>query len=149
MAMKRVWLLLAVLLTANGAMCRADDPKPASIERKADDAAVKKDDGKDYVVPIDAKKAVTGPSACNASCITCSASVRCRFNGGTESFRKLWAWATYCPLKKSCLCDCCHKCNDCMPPPLYTYFLDPYHACAPAGGCTTYDKSDCVGCAHR
>jgi hypothetical protein len=147
-AMKKVWLMLAVLLTVNGAVCRADDPKPAEIARKAA-ADVKKYDGKDYVEAVDAKDAAGCGSAANHSGFTCAAPANCRIGRGADCWKKLWGWLTYCPLQRSCLCDCCHKCNDCAPPPLYTYFLDPYHACASGNGCTTYDKSECAGCARR
>jgi hypothetical protein len=150
--MRKAWLMLAVLLAASGAQLRADDaegPKPAAIDRTADAAEEKKDTGKDYVEAIDAKHPTVCTQAENKSGVICNARARCCFGRGAECCKRLWEWMTYCPLKKSCLCDCCHKCNDCPTPPLYTYFLDPYHACASGNGCSACERPGCATCAHR
>jgi len=137
--MRKTCLILAVLLAANGTVCRADE-KPGPDE--------KKDAGKDYVEAIGAKDtAACIPAATKKSGIIIPFTPRCHSGHGTECLHKLLAWITYCPLKKSS--DCCHKCNDCANPPLYTYFLDPYHACGTANGCATYKKAACATCGHR
>jgi hypothetical protein len=151
--MRKAWLTLVVILTANGTLCRADETdgvKPAPIERKADAADVKKDNGRDYVEAIDARDAAAWTKGtASKSGIICNAPAKCCLGRGAECCKSLWAWMTYCPLKKSCLCDCCHKCNDVPTPPLYTYFLDPYHACASGNGCAACEKPGCASCGHR
>jgi hypothetical protein len=137
--MRKTCLLLAVLLAANGSLCRADD-KP--------DTDAKKDAGKDYVEAIGAKDtAACIPAMPKKSGIIIPFTPRCHSGRSLECYHKLVAWITYCPLQKST--GCCHKCTDCAPPPLYTYFLDPYHACGSANGCAACEKPGCGAWAHR
>ena len=163
--MLNTWLVLAVLLSGTGAACRAEDAKnemsqpgesKAVIQADGKDAPSDsaKDAGKDYVEPIDARATTqTGPCCEKKSGIVCQAPGRCYLGRGSDCCHRWWAWLTYRPLKKPCLSDCCHKCNGCHVPPLYLYFLDQYHACASAPGCTTYDAygcaSGCGGCTRR
>jgi len=151
--MRNTWLIVAVLLAANGSVCRADDI-PVAFKTAVTEWRVgtdeRKDAGKDYVEAIGAKDAAAcTPAAPKKSGIICAAPARCRCGRGAECFQRLWAWMTYCPLKKSGMCDCCHKCSDCLNPPLYTYFLDPYHACASGNGCATTEPAGCGAWAHR
>jgi hypothetical protein len=140
--MKKTCLVLAMLIAGYGATCRADEDKPTPMERKADAKEVKKNDGKDYVETIDA--ASCAPAAEKKSGIVCAASAKCHCGRGAECCQRLWSWLTYCPLKKSSLCDCCHKCNNCHTPPPYLYFLDPYHACAPGSEFSACAAPGCV-----
>jgi hypothetical protein len=158
--MRKTWLVLAVLLGGTGAACRAEDVKdgtPQAEENKAivqaDAKDAPKEAGKDYVEAVDAQ-AVLPSASCGErkSGLVCPAPAQCYLGRGADCCHRLWAWLTYCPLKKPCLTDCCHKCAGCHVPPLYLYFLDQYHACAPAPGCTTYSAygcAACAGCAHR
>jgi hypothetical protein len=158
--MKKSWLVLAVLLGGNVGFCRAgdakDEPLPAAIKADSQDAkkSVKTSAGKDFVEAIDAKDAAAcGPVCTKKSGIVWPASQGCRSGRGPDCCHRLWAWLTYCPVKKPCLADCCHHCNDCHVPPLYLYFLDPYHACAAGDGRAMYDAygcaPGCAACAHR
>lgn len=150
--MRKTWLVLAVLLAGNIAVCRAedkkDDDKPATAEKKADAKDMKKDDGKDYVEAVDAKDMAPAPACAPKSGIVCAAPAKCRCGRGADCCQRVWAWLTYRPLKKPCLWNCCHKCGDCHVPPLYLYFLDPYHACASGNGCATCAAAGCAGCAQ-
>jgi len=159
--MRKTWLVLAVLLAGTDAASRAEDAKgetargeegKAVVQADAKDAP--KDAGKDYVEPVDASAMPPAAPCCEKkSGIVCAAPARCYCGRGADCFHRAWAWLTYRPLKKPCLTDCCHKCSGCHVPPLYLYFLDQYHACASAPGCTTYDAhgcaSTCAGCTHR
>jgi len=58
-----------------------------------------------------------GSCGCGSACGDCQAKKSC--------LHKLCAWLTYCPHTPKCACS--HKCCECCPGPLYTFFL-----------CTTY-----------
>ena len=163
-AMRKTWLVLAVLLAGNVAVCQAQDKKSdemrSTVEKKIDAKDVKKDDGKDYVEPIDAREIAPAAPCGPKSGIVCAAPDRCHVGRGAECCQRvwcrgaercqhLWDWLTYRPLQRPGLAGCCHKCGGCHVPPLYLYFLDPYHACAPANGCDSCAASGCASCGHR
>jgi len=107
-----------------------------------------KDDGKDYVIPIDAKEVAhpAAPPACaHKSGIVRPASPNCYCGRGAECCHRIWWWLTYRPLSKPGLAGCCQKCGDCHIPPLYTYFLDKCHA----AGCETCGGPACQTGAHH
>jgi hypothetical protein len=107
-----------------------------------------KDDGKDYVIPIDAKDAAHPPAlpaGAPKSGIVCPASPNCHCGRGRECCQHIWWWLTYRPLSKPGLAGCCQKCGGCHVPPLYTYFLDHCHA----AGCETGGGPGCQTCAHH
>jgi hypothetical protein len=159
--MRKTWLVLAVFLAGSVAVCRAEeqkiDDKPAASDKKADAKVMKKDDGKDYVEAVDAKDIAPAAPCAPKSGIVCAAPDRCYVGRGAECCQRIrergaehcqhiWDWLTYRPLKKPCLTGCCHKCGGCHVPPLYLYFLDPYHACAPGNGCATCAAPGCASC---
>lgn len=172
--MRKISLVLAVLLAGHVAVCRADGNKfswkslvspyapaassnapapaiPKDAVIPADVREIQKDDVKDYVEPVDAKDVVVpAPAAHPApnSGIVCAAPADCRCGRGAACGRHFWEWLTYRPLSRPGLAGCCHKCGACHVPPLYLYFLDPYHACAPGNGCATCAAPGCSGCAH-
>ena len=145
--MRKTCLLLAVLWVANASLCRADD-KPEAGKAAVMESKDAKDAGKDYVEAIGAKDApACTPTAPKQTGIIIPIKPGCHTGHSAECLYKLLAWATYCPLNKSS--NCCHKCSDCWTPPLYTYFLDPYHACASGNGSAGCDKPGCGVWAHR
>src|SRR5438552_18178659 len=124
--MRKSWLVLAVLLAGNVAVCRADGFKlgwrplhPAATEAAvpAEAREGSKENGKDYVESIDAKDIAAAPAtdAAPTSGAPCAASACCGHGGACA--QHLWAWLTYRPLSRpGC---CCHKCGGCHVPPLY------------------------------
>jgi len=154
--MRKTWLVMAVLFAGSGTACRAEDASAAARPAAEEDIAVvhadakdaPKDAAKDYVEAVVVHGSPSGGKNCNEnSGLACQVPGLCHGGRGANCLHRLCAWMTYRPLKKPCLTDCCHKCNDCHVPPLYLYFLDKYHACAPAPGCTTYPAYGCTGCA--
>lgn len=191
--MRKAWAWTAILILAvNGTVCHADeenndpaDKAAATIPTEDKDAkdvpAVssepaapeakdepKQDDGRDYVVPVEAKKsaAPTGqdyvvtidakqcckdkppmqPSPGLVWSASCNRYCGCGKDRLQECTAKLWNWLTYRPLSRPGLAGCCQKCSNCHVPPLYTYFLDHCHA---AGcSCGTCAAPGCQGCAH-
>jgi hypothetical protein len=148
---KTWWLLAVVLLAAYAPVSRAEGEKKEAVKEVAASEVkeAKADSGADYVIPVNGKEELP-PAACSSCApktgIICAAPERCRCGRGADCCHRLWAWLTYRPLKKPCLWDCCHKCNNCHTPPLYLYLLDPYHACGAGPDCPGYSPAP-VACA--
>jgi hypothetical protein len=166
--MRKTFIALAVLLAGGVAMCRAADknnkplaspygavnPSAAESATVADVQDKPKDDGKDYVAPLDAKDAAPTafappPAPCaKKSGIIWAAPERCHCGHAMEHWHHICDWLTYRPLQRPGLAGCCRKCGACHVPPLYFYFLDPYHACAPGNGGAGCAAPGCAGCAQ-
>ena len=170
--MRKTLITLAMLLAGSGAVCHAAEKnsKPlvspyGAVKPSATDSAAivdvqdkPKDDGKDYVAPLDAKDAAPSafappPAPCaKTSGLIWAAPERCHcgriMDNCQQHWHHLYDWLTYRPLQRPGLAGCCRKCNACHVPPLYLYFLDPYHACAPGNDGAGCAAPGCAGCAH-